>query len=115
MAGDAIEGILSATAIQSLDELEALLGAENEAVAELRSLFALAEASGVAKYLEFDPSCIRGLAYYTGQPEVWCCKSVLPRGFEAICRCLSASRPDGVSDRPDDRMIVVWRHEAIQI
>ena len=29
-------------------------------------MFALAEAYGIADYLQFDASCIRGLSYYTG-------------------------------------------------
>lgn len=64
--GDAIEGILAATRIETLEGLEELLGEGNEAVKELRELFSLAEASGCADYLEFDPSVVRGLAYYTG-------------------------------------------------
>ena len=45
-----------------------------QAVAELRALFALAEAYGIADYLQFDASCIRGLSYYTGArgtPLLW--------------------------------------------
>ena len=41
---------------------------------ELRALFALAEAYGIADYLQFDASCIRGLSYYTGArdtPVLW--------------------------------------------
>ena len=37
-----------------------------QAVEELRALFALAEAYGIADFLQFDASCIRGLSYYTG-------------------------------------------------
>jgi len=37
-----------------------------QAVEELRELFALAEAYGIADYLQFDASCVRGLSYYTG-------------------------------------------------
>lgn len=62
----AIEGILAATRITSLEGLEELLGAQDPAVTELRELFNLAEAAGFADYLEFDPSVVRGLAYYTG-------------------------------------------------
>jgi hypothetical protein len=62
----AIEGILSATTVANLDDLEALLGSDDEAVKELRCLFRLMEAYGFAGYLQFDASCVRGLAYYTG-------------------------------------------------
>lgn len=37
-----------------------------QAVEELRALFALADAYGIAGYLQFDASCVRGLSYYTG-------------------------------------------------
>ena len=64
---DAASGILAATKLSSLDELAALLGDEGAAaIAELRDLFALATAYGYADYLQFDASCVRGLAYYTG-------------------------------------------------
>ena len=67
MNDDAISGILSLTEIESVVHLEQLLGEDNEAVVEIKSLFALAESSGCSSYLEFDPSVVRGLAYYTGQ------------------------------------------------
>ena len=63
----AIEGILGLIDIESVADLEQLLGQDNEAVVEIKSLFALAESSGCSKYLEFDPSVVRGLAYYTGK------------------------------------------------
>ncbi|KAK9839709.1 hypothetical protein WJX81_007688 [Elliptochloris bilobata] len=66
VAADAAAGILAATQAASLPELEALLGPGHEAITELRELFALAEAYGIADYLQFDASCIRGLSYYTG-------------------------------------------------
>lgn len=63
----AINGILSLTEIESVEHLEQLLGADNEAVHEIKSLFALADSAGCSSYLEFDPSVVRGLAYYTGE------------------------------------------------
>lgn len=66
VAPEAVAGILAATRITTLDELEQLLGAEHEAVADLKRLFDLAEGYGFADYLQFDASTIRGLAYYTG-------------------------------------------------
>lgn len=50
----------------SVDALEARLGADHPAVVELRTLWDLATASGIAPWLAFDPSCVRGLSYYTG-------------------------------------------------
>ena len=53
-------------AIQTLDQAEALAGADSPAVGKLRDLFALATLHGFADRLVFDMSVIRGLAYYTG-------------------------------------------------
>ena len=62
----AVDRILAALQIRNVAELEALLGAENEAVADIQRLFQLAEAYGYADWLVFDASVVRGLAYYTG-------------------------------------------------
>lgn len=66
MSQEAIEGILGLTQIGSVADLEQLLGPNSEAVTEIKSLFALAQSAGCGSYLEFDPSVVRGLAYYTG-------------------------------------------------
>ena len=55
-----------ASPVATVDALAARLGADHPAVVELRTLWALAAASGVEPWLAFDPSCVRGLAYYTG-------------------------------------------------
>jgi histidyl-tRNA synthetase len=68
VAAEAIDGILAALALRSVEELEGLLGAEDAAVADLRTLFGLAGAYGYADWLVFDASVVRGLAYYTGEP-----------------------------------------------
>ena len=62
----AIDGILAAMELRSIEDLEALLGADADAVAELRRLFSLADAYGYADWLVFDASVVRGLSYYTG-------------------------------------------------
>ena len=62
----AIEGILNAMELKTVEDLEALLGADAEAVVDLRTLFARAEAYGYADWLVFDASVVRGLSYYTG-------------------------------------------------
>lgn len=49
-----------------LDAMAGLLGEDHPGVAELRRLFALAGDYGYADWLRFDPSLVRGLAYYTG-------------------------------------------------
>lgn len=66
VAADAIEGILAALAIRSLDELQALLGEDSDAVRDLSRLFELAGAYGCEDWLVLDASVVRGLAYYTG-------------------------------------------------
>jgi len=62
----AIDGILAAMELRSIEDLEILLGADADAVAELRRLFSLADAYGYADWLVFDASVVRGLSYYTG-------------------------------------------------
>lgn len=43
-----------------------VLGSDNEAVADLKKLFSLAEHYGYSNWISFDASVVRGLAYYTG-------------------------------------------------
>ncbi len=66
LTAEVAERILVALAVTEVGELESLLGSDNEAVQDLKRLFALAEAYGYADYLVFDGSVVRGLAYYTG-------------------------------------------------
>lgn len=67
VASEAADKILAAMATRSLEDLEKLLGPDNEAVADLQQLFRLAEAYGMADWLVFDASVVRGLSYYTGE------------------------------------------------
>lgn len=74
----AADQILAALSLKTVEELEAFLqdmansnsssrnASSLAAVAELKQLFALAEAYGYVDYLVFDASVVRGLAYYTG-------------------------------------------------
>uniref|UniRef100_A0A7S0X107 histidine--tRNA ligase n=1 Tax=Chlamydomonas leiostraca TaxID=1034604 RepID=A0A7S0X107_9CHLO len=66
VAPQTIEGVLGAMALKSVDALAELLGPESEAVKDIRRLFELAQGYGYADWLVFDPSVVRGLAYYTG-------------------------------------------------
>lgn len=66
LSAEASEGILKLTSLSTVAEVQELVGADSEAVFEIKRLFELAEASGISDYLEFDPSIVRGLAYYTG-------------------------------------------------
>ena len=52
--------------VQSLDEAAAAAPPGSAAVADLRRLFELLAAYGVADRVDFDASVVRGLAYYTG-------------------------------------------------
>ncbi|KXZ54423.1 hypothetical protein GPECTOR_5g77 [Gonium pectorale] len=61
-----IDGVLSALSLRSLEALGDLVGRDSEAVADLNRLFELAEGYGYKDWLVFDPSVVRGLAYYTG-------------------------------------------------
>jgi len=66
LGAEIIDRIVDTMSCKSLDDLEAILGAEHEAVLELRELFALAEGYGYSDWLQFDACIVRGLAYYTG-------------------------------------------------
>ena len=66
LSTDLIDTILATLSCTSLDELEARIGSDSEAIADLGELFELAEAYGIEEWLVFDPSVVRGLAYYTG-------------------------------------------------
>jgi len=51
---------------RSLDDAAAAAPADSPAIADLRRLFELLGAYGIAQYVDFDASVVRGLAYYTG-------------------------------------------------
>ena len=63
---DAIAAIQSTLGLSDLDSLASALGEDSEAVTELASLFDLVDAYGIADWIAFDASVVRGLAYYTG-------------------------------------------------
>jgi histidyl-tRNA synthetase len=52
--------------LSDLDAVAQVVGEDHEGVRELRQLFSLAADYGIAEWLRFDPSLVRGLAYYTG-------------------------------------------------
>jgi len=66
LGADVIDRIVATMSLQSLDELQDVLGADHEAVRELQELFSLAQGYGYERWLQFDASVVRGLAYYTG-------------------------------------------------
>ncbi len=63
---DAIATIQSTLGLSDLDSLSSALGEGSEAAKELATLFDLIDAYGIADWVAFDASVVRGLAYYTG-------------------------------------------------
>jgi len=66
LTSESAQTLLTTLAISSFEELETAMGAESEAVCELRELFTLAKAYGLEEWIVLDLSVVRGLAYYTG-------------------------------------------------
>jgi histidyl-tRNA synthetase len=64
-AGEA-ESVLAMLAARSLDEAARFAAEDSQALADLRQLYALLDAYGIADQVPFDASVVRGLAYYTG-------------------------------------------------
>ena len=61
-----VEDLVKSLQMKSLDQFADKLGSSSEGVVDLRAVFKLAEAYGIADWLVFDASVVRGLAYYTG-------------------------------------------------
>ena len=66
LGADAVATIQSTLGVDDLDSLAAALGGDSAAVSELAGLFDLIDAYGIADWVSFDASVVRGLAYYTG-------------------------------------------------
>jgi histidyl-tRNA synthetase len=60
------EAVVALLEARGLDDAARLAGAASPALAQLRRLFDLLAAYGVADRVAFDASVVRGLAYYTG-------------------------------------------------
>ena len=60
------ERVLESLAARSLDEAEKYAAPNSPAIAQLRELYSLLDAYGIADQVPFDASVVRGLAYYTG-------------------------------------------------
>lgn len=64
-AGEAAR-VIEILGARSLDEAARHAAEDSPAIAELRQLYALLDAYGIADQVPFDASVVRGLAYYTG-------------------------------------------------
>jgi histidyl-tRNA synthetase len=64
-AGEA-ERVLEMLGARSLDDAEKFAAKDSHALADLRRLYDLLDAYGIADEVPFDASVVRGLAYYTG-------------------------------------------------
>jgi histidyl-tRNA synthetase len=64
-AGEA-ERVLEMLGARSLDDAEKFAAPRSRALADLRRLYDLLDAYGIADQVPFDASVVRGLAYYTG-------------------------------------------------
>ncbi len=63
---DAIAKTFQLLGVTTLEGAAALAGEDSPAIADLRSLFEMANAMGYGEILMFDIAVIRGLSYYTG-------------------------------------------------
>jgi histidyl-tRNA synthetase len=64
-AGEA-ENVLEMLSARSLDDAQKFAAQDSAALDELRRLYELLDAYGIADQIPFDASVVRGLAYYTG-------------------------------------------------
>lgn len=61
-----VEKLTTVLTNKSIESIRGVLGPESEAVQQLEQLMDLCEAYGIADWVLFDASVVRGLAYYTG-------------------------------------------------
>lgn len=66
MEKSTIEKLTSVLTNTSIESISAVLPPGSDAVKQLSQLFKLCEAYGIADWILFDASVVRGLAYYTG-------------------------------------------------
>jgi len=66
LSRETVSSLLALINDASIDTLQAKLGNDSVGVQELRRIFELAEGYGIADWLVFNASVVRGLAYYTG-------------------------------------------------
>lgn len=61
-----MEKLVSLLKLRTMEDYIAQLGADSQGVQDIQRLLGLLQHYGVAEWVEFDPSVVRGLAYYTG-------------------------------------------------
>jgi histidyl-tRNA synthetase len=61
-----VERVLEMLEARSLDDAEKFAAPSSQALTDLRRLYELLDAYGIADQVPFDASVVRGLAYYTG-------------------------------------------------
>lgn len=69
--------------VRSIDKVAELLGDDDDTVKKMRKFFELAKDYGIADWLEFNASVVRGLSYYTGIVMEGFCKN--PNVKRAFC------------------------------
>lgn len=62
----AVDKLTSVLTNNSIEAIASVLGPDSEAVKQLNHLFTLCRAYCIEDWIVFDPSVVRGLAYYTG-------------------------------------------------
>eukprot|EP00568_Trieres_chinensis_P007721 CAMPEP_0183299044 /NCGR_PEP_ID=MMETSP0160_2-20130417/5871_1 /TAXON_ID=2839 ORGANISM="Odontella Sinensis, Strain Grunow 1884" /NCGR_SAMPLE_ID=MMETSP0160_2 /ASSEMBLY_ACC=CAM_ASM_000250 /LENGTH=506 /DNA_ID=CAMNT_0025461197 /DNA_START=14 /DNA_END=1534 /DNA_ORIENTATION=- len=63
---EVVEKLTSVLSENSLDAVAAVLPPDSDAIEELKRMFDICKAYGIADWVSFDASVVRGLAYYTG-------------------------------------------------
>jgi len=66
VSAESAAAILQALEAPTIEALGDIVGTDSEALQDVQRLFDLAASYGIADYLIFDASVVRGLAYYTG-------------------------------------------------
>ena len=66
LSREVVEKLTTVLTNNSVDDIRAVLGDDSKAVQQLTELFDLCKSYGIADWLLFDASVVRGLAYYTG-------------------------------------------------
>lgn len=61
-----VDRVVEVLGMKSIDQVAGVIGADDQGLGELRQLLALGADYGIAAWLTFDASLVRGLAYYTG-------------------------------------------------